>query len=72
LAVRSLPQAPSLPRFQTENDKEKKFLQDPMTTEREIHRSSLFLFLSAKEEEREREEKGLESRVGIDEFKFLI
>jgi hypothetical protein len=43
-----------------------------MTTEREIHSSSLFLSLSAKEEEREREEKGLESRVGIDEFKFLI
>jgi hypothetical protein len=70
LAGRSLPWAPSLPQFQTENDKEKKFLPDPMTTEREIYSSSLFFSLSAIDEEREREEDGLESRVGIAEFKI--
>jgi hypothetical protein len=65
LAGRGLPRAPSLPRFQTENDKEKKFLPDPMVTEREIHSSSPFFSLSARGEEREREGNGLGSRVGI-------
>jgi hypothetical protein len=41
-----------------------------MTIEREIHSSSLFFSLLAKDEERGREEDGLESRVGIAEFKF--
>jgi hypothetical protein len=36
-----------------------------MATEREIHSSSLFLSLSARGEEGEREGNGLGSRVGI-------
>jgi hypothetical protein len=47
------------------NDKEKRFLPDPMVTEREIHCSSFSFSLSARGEEREREGSGLRSRVGI-------
>jgi hypothetical protein len=65
LAGRGLPRGPSLPRFQTENDKEKRFLPDPMVAEREIHGSSFSFSLSARGEEIEREGNGLRSRVGI-------
>jgi hypothetical protein len=43
-----------------------------MATEREIHSSSLFFSLSARDEEREREKDGLESRVGIAGFQIQI
>jgi hypothetical protein len=57
-----LPLYSSMP---SRNNKEKRFLPDPMFSEREIHCSSFSFFPSARGEEREREGKGLRSRVGI-------
>jgi hypothetical protein len=57
-----LPLNSSMP---SKNNKEKRFLPDPMLLEREIHCSSFSFFPSARGEEREREGKGLRSRVGI-------
>jgi hypothetical protein len=54
------------------NDKEKRFLPDPMVTEREIHGSSFSFSQSARGEEREREGNGLRSRVSISGIQIQI